>query len=157
LSELLRRALDTRDRQEVTLREELSFLDRYLEIEQIRFGSRLVVERAIDASVLDAMVPNLLLQPLVENAIKHGIQGQRRGQIRLTARRDGENVLLCIRDNGPGPSRAGNSTRGHGIGLSNTRRRLEQLYGSWQELTLRDASGGGTEVVVRLPWRSSAS
>jgi sensor histidine kinase YesM len=157
LSELLRRALDTRDRQEVPLREELAFLERYLEIEQTRFGSRLVVERAIDATVLDAMVPNLLLQPLVENAIKHGIEGQRRGQIRLAAQRDGNQVVLRIRDNGPGPSRGGTSTRGHGIGLSNTCRRLEQLYGSGQELTLKDAHGGGTEVVVRLPWRSSPS
>jgi signal transduction histidine kinase len=155
LSELLRRALDTRDRQEVPLEEELAFLDRYLEIEQTRFGDRLRVERDIDAGLLKQMVPNLVLQPLVENAIKHGIEPQRRaGLIRVEVRRDGDQMVVTVRDNGVGlhaarPVRPGR--KGHGIGLGNTRRRLEQLYGARQELVIRDAEGGGTEVVVRLP------
>ncbi len=154
LSELLRRALDTTDRQEVPLGEELAFLDRYLEIEQARFGARLVVRRFVDGGLLNALVPNLLLQPLVENAIKHGIERQRRpGVIEVDARRHGADVVLIVRDNGPGLVQKASAPHGHGIGLSNTRRRLEQLYGQRQTLQMRDADGGGTEVVVRLPWR----
>lgn len=156
LSELLRRALDTRDRQEVPLREELEFLNRYLEIEQTRFGDRLRVEREIDPSLLDHVVPNLVLQPLVENAIKHGLEPQRRqGLIWLGVRRDGGQMLLTVRDNGVGLRPAKPSRSGHGIGLGNTRRRLEQLYGNRQELVIRDAEGGGTEVLVRLPLQAN--
>jgi len=165
LSELLRRALDTRDRQEVPLGEELAFLQRYLEIEQARFGSRLTVERRIEEGLQEALVPNLVLQPLVENAIKHGIERQRKpGLIELGAQREGTHLVLLLRDNGPGlaaaaaaaaDAAAAGRRRGHGIGLGNTRRRLEQLYGTRQELVIRDAAGGGTEVVVRLPLRAS--
>lgn len=154
LSELLRRALASRDRQEIPLSEELAFLDRYLEIEQTRFGARLTVERDVETGLQGALVPNLLLQPLVENAIKHGIERQsRHGLIEITARREDRQVVLCVRDNGPGLRTNAASPRGHGIGLTNTRRRLEQLYGAGQELVIREADGGGTEVVVRLPWR----
>ncbi len=156
LSELLRRALDTRDRQEVPLREELEFLERYLEIEQTRFRERLTVKRDIDAVLLDMMVPNLVLQPLVENAIKHGIEKQRKpGIIELGARRDRDQVVLTVRDNGPGLAAAAArpNPKGHGIGVGNTRRRLEQLYGRRQELVMREVEGGGTEVIVRLPCR----
>ena len=152
LSELLRRALDTRDRQEVPLREELAFLDRYLEIEQTRFGDRLKVERKIDKTLLDQSVPNLVLQPLVENAIKHGIEPQRQpGLIRLEVRRGAGHMVLTVRDNGVGYDPSRPTRRGHGIGLGNTRRRLEQLYGKRQELVIRNAEGGGTEVLIRLP------
>lgn len=154
LSELLRRALDTRDRQEVPLGEELAFLDRYLEIEQTRFGTRLTVEREVDPALLDVMVPNLVLQPLVENAIKHGIERQRKaGLIQLSVRREGEEMVLSVRDNGPGLRAPRPPSRGHGIGVGNTRRRLEQLYGTGQEFVMRDADGGGTEVRVRIPLR----
>ncbi len=154
LSELLRRALDTRDRQEVPLGEELAFLDRYLEIEQTRFGSRLRVDRDIDPAALEVMVPNLLLQPLVENAIKHGMEGLRRaGRIRISAHREGSFLRIAVRDNGAGLKAARPARGGHGIGLSNTRRRLEQLYGPRAELVMADAEGGGTEVTVRVPWR----
>ncbi|MBL9129385.1 MAG: histidine kinase [Verrucomicrobiales bacterium] len=156
LSELLRRALDTRDRQEVPLREELAFLDRYLEIEQTRFGDRLRVEREIDAALLEQPVPNLVLQPLVENAIKHGIEPKRRpGVIWLGVRREGPQMVVTIRDNGVGlrPDRPARS--GHGIGLGNTRRRLEQMYGARQELVIREVEGGGTEVLVRLPCQAN--
>lgn len=159
LSELLRRALDTRDRQEVPLREELDFLERYLEIEQARFRERLTVKRNIDEALLDAHVPNLVLQPLVENAIKHGIEKQRRpGVITLGVHREEDQVVLTVRDNGPGLAAAAArpNPQGHGIGVGNTRRRLEQLYGRNQELLMRDADGGGTEVVVRLPLRTSS-
>ncbi len=159
LSELLRRALDTRDRQEIPLREELEFLDRYLEIEQTRFRDRLTVKRSIDVTLLDAHVPNLVLQPLVENAIKHGIEKQRKpGIIELGARREEDQVVLTVHDNGPGLAAAAArpKRKGHGIGVGNTRRRLEQLYGRRQEFLMRDAEGGGTEVIVRFPFRGSA-
>jgi sensor histidine kinase YesM len=138
------------------LREELEFLERYLEIEQTRFRERLTVKRDIDAVLLDMMVPNLVLQPLVENAIKHGIEKQRKpGIIELGARRDRDQVVLTVRDNGPGLAAAAArpNPKGHGIGVGNTRRRLEQLYGRRQELVMREVEGGGTEVIVRLPCR----
>ncbi len=97
-----------------------------------------------------------MLITLVENAIKHGIERQRRaGVIELGARREGDDVILRVRDNGPGLAAVAAAPRrgGHGIGVSNTRRRLEQLYGHRQDFILRDAEGGGTEVLVRLPWR----
>jgi signal transduction histidine kinase len=150
LSGLLRHALDRTDRQQVPLREELAFLDRYLEIEQTRFGPRLRVERDLDPAVLDAPVPNLVLQPLVENALKHGVERQAKpGVIRLTARRAGGGLELIVADNGPGlPA---NGVARPRIGLGNTQERLAQLHGAAGSLTLRPAPGGGTEAVVRLP------
>ena len=126
LSELLRRALDTRDRQEVPLGEELAFLRRYLEIEQTRFGSRLTVEQKIDESLLDVLVPNLVLQPLVENAIKHGISHcLEGGLIRLEARAGINDVILTLTNtyDPDAPKRTGSS-----LGHENIRRRLETLY-----------------------------
>lgn len=157
LSELLRRALDTRDRQEVPLAEELTFLDRYLEIEQTRFGARLTVEREIELGTDRALVPNLVLQPLVENAIKHGIERQRQpGKVVIKVVREGDELCLRVRNTGPGPS-ARPSAKGHGIGLSNTRRRLEQLYGTHQSLDLVEVLEGGMEVRVRLPWHEGGA
>ncbi|MFN0068320.1 MAG: sensor histidine kinase [Limisphaerales bacterium] len=154
LGDLLRHALDRTDRQEVPLREELAFLDRYLEIEQTRFGPRLQVERDLDPSVLDAPVPNLLLQPLVETAIKHGVEKQAKpGVIRLTARRDDGVLELIVADNGPGLP-AGGVPRAR-IGLANTQERLAQLYGAAGSLGLRGREGGGTEAVVRVPLRGA--
>lgn len=151
LGELLRHALDRSDRQEVPLREELAFLDRYLEIERTRFGPRLTIERDLDPAALDVPVPNLSLQPLVENAIKHGIEKQARpGVIRLTARRVAGALELVVADNGPGPGDG--PGRSGGIGLANTRERLTQLYGAAGSLTLRPRAGGGTEAVLRVPW-----
>src|SRR5215472_10673805 len=124
LSDLLRLTLKASDRHEVTLREELQFLDRYLLIEQIRFGERLRVEKQIPAAALDALVPILILQPLVENAVRHGIESQiAPGVIRITAERAGRNLRLCVTDNGRGVGTAKNGVS-EGVGLSNTRARL---------------------------------
>lgn len=153
LSDLLRVSLDN-NQQVVPLREELAILDRYLEIENVRFRDRLTLERDIDPAALDAEVPVLLLQPLVENAIRHGISRLRGpGVVRIEAGiRDGETIELRVLDTGPGvtdtPSRDGT-----GVGLANTRSRLEQLYGSRQLLTLTDRAEGGACVTVRLPLR----
>jgi LytS/YehU family sensor histidine kinase len=152
LSELLRRALDGTDTQEVMLREELEFLRNYAAIEQTRFGDRLKIEMTITPDTLDAMVPNLVLQPILENAIRHGIEPHARdGFIEVSAKREGEALRLEVRDNGGGL----NGSVVEGVGLSNTRARLKQLYGTRQTFTLADAPGGGVVVTATLPFHTA--
>jgi sensor histidine kinase YesM len=153
LSDLLRLSLENRQHV-LSLRDELAILDRYLEIENVRFRDRLTVERDIDPAVLDAEVPSLLLQPLVENAIRHGISRRAGpGVVRVEAGAvDGEWLELRVLDTGPGIEAAATSD-GTGVGLANTRARLEQLYGSRQQLTLADRPEGGACATVRLPLR----
>lgn len=151
LSELLRLALGSAGAQEVPLRDELEFLRRYLELEQIRFGPRLVVDFRVDPDTLDLAVPNLLLQPLVENALKHGLAPRKAGgRIEISARRDGDRLRLAVVDNGAGP---GPHTRGSGLGLANTRARLEHLYGAQQEFEFGPRPEGGFAVRITLPAR----
>jgi signal transduction histidine kinase len=154
LSELLRSTLDGAQEQETTLEEELSFLHRYLEIMEIRFQGRLQVELRVSSAALDAMVPTLILQPLVENAVKHGVSKvEGTGRIVISAERDGERVVLEVRDNGPGlDARVDESA--DGIGLRNTRARLAQLYGTSQRLSLEPAAGGGVVVTVTIPYHT---
>ena len=154
LSDLLRIALDQRGQQEVALKDELEFLQKYLEIEQARFGDRLTVEFAVDPETLDAQVPNLILQPLVENSIRHAVAVRiEPGHIAVKARRVEDVLELTVRDNGPGmpPGRLASPARG--LGLSNTRSRLERLYGASQHLTFAEPPGGGLIVTVSLPFR----
>jgi signal transduction histidine kinase len=153
LSELLRTTLDGADEQVVPLGQELTFTHRYLEIMQIRFQGRLSIQSQVEPSALDALVPNLILQPLVENAIKHGVSKiDDEGRIAIHARRDGERLVLCVRDNGPRITEQG-LRAGEGVGLRNTRERLEQLYGTDQSLTLRGAEDGGVIAEVNIPFR----
>ena len=173
LSDLLRLSLDQR-KQVVTLREELDMLDVYLEIEQVRFKDRLTVERAVEPEALDAEVPSLLLQPLVENAIKHGISRQTgAGTVRVEGHVvHGDTLELRVLDTGPGfgaaalgqeKGRVGRvrAARGDaapsperlGVGTANTRARLEQLYGADQSLELCNRPEGGACVTVRIPLR----
>jgi two-component system LytT family sensor kinase len=154
LSELLRRTLDRADTQEVPLREELDFLRRYLEIEQTRFGERLTVNIQVEPGTEDLLVPFLLLQPLVENAIRHGIEPREEpGHVEIRARRDGGRLELRVKDNGDGlpaePAR-------EGIGLTNTRSRLMHLYDEEASFELTNLPGGGLEVRIRLPARATA-
>lgn len=153
LSDLLRLSLDNRQ-QFVALRDELHILDRYLEIENVRFGDRLTLERAVDPDALDAEVPSLLLQPLVENAIHHGISRQvGPGVVRVEAAVvDDAWLELRVLDTGPGIDAAA-QRNGTGVGLANTRARLEELYGGSHVLTLSSRPEGGGCVVVRLPLR----
>ena len=152
LADLLRYALDSSGAQEVPLRKELEFLERYLEIEKTRFGARLTVTTGVDPQLYSALVPNLILQPLVENAIKHGLEPRSRaGTIELRARAEVDRLVLTVRDRGPGldltrPMRTG-------IGLANTRARLQQLYGEDQQFEVRNAEGGGLEARIVLPLR----
>jgi two-component system, LytTR family, sensor kinase len=155
LSDLLRFTLERTDRQEVALEQELAFLERYLEIMQIRFQGRLEVDTHLDAGVADALVPTLILQPLVENAVKHGVSKvDASGRIEISARRVGDRLVLAVRDNGPGLD--GGDAGEEGVGLRNTRARLEQLYGTAQSLTLREATEGGLIAEVTLPYHTRA-
>jgi signal transduction histidine kinase len=152
LSELLRLALDNTDTHEVPLSQELDFLKRYLEIEQTRFRERLNVELNIAPETLKARVPNLVLQPLVENAIRHGVERHARpGRIVLRAQRHDGQLELEVQDNGGGlPD--GKPLR-EGIGLTNTRTRLQQLYGAAQKFELKNVETGGLLARVVLPFR----
>jgi two-component system LytT family sensor kinase len=150
LSELLRYTLDRRGDDEVPLSEELRFLDRYIEIMEIRFQGRLKIERRIADEAASALVPNLILQPIVENALEHGAaRASGEGRIEITARRDGETLRLSVRDNGPGPGAANEG----GVGLANTRARLAQLYGDEGSVTLTAAPDGGALAEITLPWQ----
>ena len=159
LSDLLRQ-LVTGVEQELSLREELRLLDSYLEIERARFGSRLTIIVDVPPALLDAYVPGLVLQPLVENALRHGV-GQRdaHGHVWIDARARGATQLaLRVRDDGPGLAREAPDARGDirtGVGIGNTRARLSRLYGAAGTLELRDHHGGGAEVIVTLPLRNS--
>ena len=155
LSDLLRIALDQRGAQEVALKDELEFLEKYLEIEQTRFGDRLVVRYDVEAETLDAQVPNLILQPLVENSVRHAVAVRvEPGLIEIRARRVGTNLELTVRDNGPGLAKSPATHAGKkGVGLANTRSRLEHLYGASQQLSLEEPPGGGLVVTVMLPFR----
>lgn len=156
LGDLLRRILDPATEQEVPLRQELELARQYLEIEQIRFRDRLEIQIEADAAVLEARVPHLLLQPLLENAIRHGI-APRPGacQVSVEAGRAGGYLCLVVRDEGVEeavPARAGS-----GIGLGNTRARLDRLYGAEGRLELLSTSGRGHEVRVAIPYRVRAA
>ncbi|MGH9935785.1 MAG: sensor histidine kinase, partial [Blastocatellia bacterium] len=157
LSELLRLTLDKAGRHQAPLQEELEFLDLYLEIERTRFQDRLSVRTDIDPATLDALAPTLILQPLVENAIRHGIAPYvKQGLIEIRARRQGRQLELQVRDSGPGLSNFRRTATAQGIGLANTRSRLEQLYRGEHQFTLDDATGGGLLVTIRLPFCSQA-
>ncbi len=151
LGELLRLSLRSEDTPLVTLEEEIAILEKYLSIEQVRFRDRLDVSIAIDPQVASARVPSFLLQPLVENAIKHGLPGRgARGTISIRASSENGDLAVTVRDNGPGP-RASTIDTSSGIGLRNTRRRLDALYPGRHSLDLVAAEGGGAEVRVRIP------
>ena len=159
LSELLRQLVNGVE-QEVTLGEELRLLDSYLEIERARFGTRLVIAVDVPPELLDAYVPGLVLQPLVENALRHGV-GKRdaQGHVWIDARARGATQLeLRVRDDGAGLARDVLDARGDtrtGVGIANTRARLSRLYGAAGTLELRDHQGGGAESMVTLPLRRS--
>jgi signal transduction histidine kinase len=143
LSDLLRLTFDRSGAPAVPLQEELAFLEKYLEIEQIRFQDRLSVRFDIDPETLDAEVPRLILQPLVENAIKHGVAPRSGdGLIEISARRKDDMLWIEVRDNGVGLSGSARARLHNGVGLSNTRARLDCLYGSAHRLEFSEDTGG---------------
>ena len=151
LSEFLRRASEDSHRPQVTLAEEVEYLQRYVDIQKVRFGERLRVSVDIPADLLDAQVPSLLLQPLVENAIKHGVAKRVvGGNVRVTGvRRDGR-LHLSVYNDGPGHA-LDLPAEGAGVGLANLRTRLEILHGDAAELAMTRAGADGVEVLVTLP------
>jgi two-component system, LytTR family, sensor kinase len=154
LGDLLRYALESTEEHEVPLRQELDFLDRYIEIEKTRFGERLAVQKRIAPDTWDALLPNLLLQPIIENAIQHGIEPHARvGRIELSALRIEDCLQIEVRDNGGGLPEKDNFEEG--IGLSNSRARLQQLYGSRARFELKNAPAGGLAVTIVVPWRTA--
>ncbi|HKS27923.1 MAG TPA: histidine kinase [Pyrinomonadaceae bacterium] len=154
LSGLLRHSLENIGRQEVSLREELEFLELYLDIQQMRFSDRLKVEMEIEPATLDAAVPNLILQPLVENAIRHGISPRvAGGQIQLSTRNENGILEIKVTDDGQGLKREWRVEDSRGIGLANTKARLEQLYGAEHRFSIRNREGGGVEAMLAFPFR----
>ena len=157
LGELLREALRTEQAQMVRLDEELNFLRAYVDLEKLRYGDRLTVAWNIDPEVRDALVPSFVLQPLVENAIRHGLAPRRGpGLLEITATATGDDLYLRVCDNGAG-FRLGAATRGTGVGLANTQARLERLYGAAHRLEVDSPDGGGTSVMVVLPLAFTAA
>lgn len=155
LGDLLRTTLENANQQEVSLRQELEFIQPYLEIEKARLGARLTVRMAVDPAVVDARVPNLILQPLVENAIRHGVASRTEpGWIAIAASRDNGSLRLEVTDDGPGLP-AGDTTSA-GIGLANTRARLEKLYGANHRLELSNGPQCGLHVGITIPYQENA-
>lgn len=152
VSDMLRHAVETARVQEVTLREELRTLRLYTQIQQVRFGERLRITWNIADETLDAAVPHMLLQPLVENAIKHGVEAHSSaGKIQIRAIREEGALLLTIRDDGPG-CRVPSPRRGPGVGIANVRSRLAQLYPNDHLFDVSDAPDGGALVAIRIPF-----
>jgi two-component sensor histidine kinase len=152
LSQLLRAALDYSGTHEVSLREELEFLEPYVEIEQARLGDRLALEIDVGPNVLEARVPHMILQPLVENAIRHGIAPRAcPGRVVIRARGSRDVLDLEVWDDGPGLAN-GKAANG-GLGLTNTRARLQQLYGEHFRFEPRNAPQGGFQVGITIPFR----
>jgi two-component system, LytTR family, sensor kinase len=152
LSELLRQTLAGWETQEVPLRREVELINLYLDIQRVRFQDRLTVEMSLSPATLNALVPSLVLQPLVENAIQHGVsKSSAPVTIALKSCLRDSTLELQVCDNGPGVSEKGS---GNGVGLSNTRARLQQLYGERQSLSLDGLAGGGTVATVRLPYHA---
>jgi len=156
LSDFLRITIDSELLQKVPLHAEIVSLKKYVEIEQLRLGNRLTVQYDIPPELMEIGIPSLILQPLVENAIKHGIVDKPNGgNIWVQARAEDHRLRIEVRDNGKGINNAGTKAIRGGVGLANTRSRLQQLYGEAQSFTILDAPGGGTIVSVILPIEST--
>lgn len=154
LSELLRMVLNGVDKQEVRLAEELALVHTYLQIERVRFGERLETRIEADEETLDAFVPALFLQPLVENCLRHGLVPQRPDSlIVISARREGEELVLRVADNGRGLT--GRVLR-EGVGVANTRKRLDHLYPRRSSFRMEPGTTSGWVVTARLPYRIAA-
>jgi two-component system, LytTR family, sensor kinase len=154
LGDFLRLTLENSDRQLVSLKQEAEFLRCYLEIEQVRFGDRLTVAFELEPQTLSAQVPHLILQPVVENAIRHAIAPRAtRGHINVEAKRLNSSLRLEVRDNGPGIASNSDLPGTEGVGLSNVRARLHQIYGSDFRFELINAGGEGLTVVMEIPFQ----
>jgi LytS/YehU family sensor histidine kinase len=155
LSDFLRRVVEDSDRQQVPLAEELEFAQKYLDIQKVRFAERLQVSVDVPRELFSAQVPTLILQPMVENAVKHGIAKRvQGGAIRIAAFRSNGRLTLSVYNDGPSLP-AGWEKTPSGVGISNVRTRLQTLYGDEFELSMRNQSPGGVEVSVSVPFVSA--
>jgi two-component system LytT family sensor kinase len=158
LSDLLRHALEHSARQEVELREELNFIKLYLNLQQMRFSDRLQIELDIDPATTKAMVPNLILQPLTENALRHGIgRSAASGLVGISSQIQGDYLRLTVYDNGAGLPDNWQLNGSAGIGLANTAARLQQLYNDNYQFDIRNRDGAGVEVVIVIPFDKDRS
>jgi two-component sensor histidine kinase len=154
LGDLLRHSFEGGDESEVTLRRELALLDLYVDIVKVRFQDRLVVDIRVADVVLDALVPTFILQPLVENAVKHGVERRTEGgRVTVEAMRDGDALVLRVINDAPLEAPVGTAPTRTGVGILNTRARLEQLYGEAQRFILAPAEGGGMMAIIVVPIR----
>jgi two-component system, LytTR family, sensor kinase len=154
LSDLLRLTLDKSHQQVISLRDELSALELYLGIQKERYRERLQVDVDVEPDTLAGEVPYLLLQPLVENAFKHGIDGLSEGGVlRITAKREDDSLCLCVWNNGSGFGGPEHGVADEGVGLGNTRARLQGLYGANYRMEILGEKSAGTAVRVRLPYK----
>ena len=157
LSEMLRLILESAGKHEITLKEEIEFLQSYLEIERIRFQERLVLTLDVEATVLDALVPSMLLQPLAENSIRHGFGSHKNsGAVWLEACCKGGKLVLKFIDNGKGFVEPDKAQPSHNVGLSNIRRRLDQLYGEQYKLQIESPSGRGVVITIHIPYHTGS-
>jgi LytS/YehU family sensor histidine kinase len=161
LGDFLRLTLENSAAQEVPLRQELEFLNCYLDIERTRFRDRLTTQIEADPQLLDCVVPNLILQPIVENAIRHGVsQRAAHGHVEVRASRAGDALRLEVRDNGrglPEGAEVCRANQGGGVGLANTRARLQQLYGGAYRFDISNAPAGGAVVTLEIPLHGSTA
>lgn len=156
LSDLLRLALEKSDVRRIPLREELDFVRKYLDIQRVRFGERLDARLEIAAETLDAEIPTFLLQPLIENAVRHGLNVEEgKCQVRVIARITGNVLRVEVHDSGPGLSRETGRLAREGVGLSNIKARLRQEYGDRAALELGNGDAGGCVVTLELPMNST--
>jgi two-component system LytT family sensor kinase len=160
LGDFLRLTLENSGAAEVSLQKELEFLTCYLEIERVRFQDRLTTNLEVEPNTLDSPVPNLILQPIVENALRHGVaQSSAPGRVEISAKRENGSLRIEVRDNGPGLNGVTTSREAfkEGVGLSNTRARLEQFYGEAHRFEMSDAADGGLLVTLVIPARAEAA
>jgi hypothetical protein len=160
LGDLLRHSFEGGEEPEVTLRRELTLLDLYVDIVKVRFQGRLTVDIRVDDAVLDALVPTFILQPLVENAVKHGVERRTEGgRVTVEALRDGDALVLRVINDAPGEASivVASPTSRRGVGIRNTRARLEQLYGNRQRFSLEPDAERGVVAEVRLPFHVGTS
>jgi sensor histidine kinase YesM len=158
LGDFLRLTLENSGAQEVTLRQELEFLKHYLAIEATRYQDRLIVDIDVEQDTLDAFLPNLILQPIVENAIKHGIAPRSDlGRIEISVKKLGDDLRILVTDNGPGLNGHAGSIIREGYGLANTQARLYQVYGDAHRLDLTNGPKGGLVVTLEVPFRNEAN
>jgi LytS/YehU family sensor histidine kinase len=156
LSDFLRYTLENDPEKRVTLGSELDALDLYLEIEKVRFSDRLTIQKDVSEEAIDALVPSLILQPLIENAIKYAISpSEAGGTLRISAKVHQQTLMLQVADTGPGLGNGSGEQKSCGVGLANTRERLQQLYGDQQAFTLAPNEPTGLIVTINIPFEAA--